>query len=147
MTTAKATETDAGPDNVLLTALAPIEPDDRPRRANPAAKKALAYRKDHRIWAKYPHQDRYDWPKKKALRNQTYRRQVDRGLRPALGVVGPEVSDVSFVEPIRRKSKWCACRGAVPLGEWVERRQQKRLSLIGRKILGNFDRERHRTRL
>src|SRR6266542_2129249 len=53
-------------------------------RKNPAEKKALAYRKDHRVAAEYPQLYRRAWPRKKALRNQTYRRQVDRSIDRAL---------------------------------------------------------------
>ncbi|MGH2351616.1 MAG: hypothetical protein ACRDJN_08385, partial [Chloroflexota bacterium] len=47
-------------------------------------KKALAYRKDYRVAAEYPQLYRRARPRKKALRNQTYRRQVARSLDRAL---------------------------------------------------------------
>ena len=139
-------EPEQPPDGVRVEPAWTDDPD-RPRRANPTEKKALAYRKDHRIWTKYPQLERRSWPKKKALRNQTYRRQVSRSLIPALEVVTPQIEDFSPSVPRRRKSRWGALRQAMPLGEWVKGRERKRLSLIGRKMLGNFHRERHRKRL
>lgn len=120
---------------------------NRPRRANPAEKKAIAYRKDHRTATKCPHRERRSWPKKKALRNQTYRRQVARSLAPASGAVAPDIEDFSPLPPLRRTSKWSASHEAVLLGEWVDRRQNKRTWLIGRKLLANLHRDRHRKRL
>lgn len=124
-----------------------MAPEFGERRLSPQQKKALAYREDHRVWAKYPHVERHSWPKRKALRNQTYRRQVTRSLAPARGVVDGDIADFSPVMPLRRLSKWRNRHGAMPLGKWVEERERKRLALTGRKILGNFHRERHRQRL
>lgn len=117
------------------------------RRRSPTEKKTLAYRLDHRLGVQDPHRHRRAWPKKKALRNQTYRRQVSRSLEPALGPVASEIDDFSPDAVRRRKSKWTLFGGPKPLGKWVKSQQRKRLSHIGRKLRANFDRERYRNRL
>jgi len=101
----------------------------RRRRPDPEDKKARSYRKDYRIADEDPQQFRRAWPRKKALRNQTYRRRLHRSLRRALDTAH-ELSDVAPA-PVRRVlSKWTRQGGAVPLGEWVRWKRATRLHRI-----------------
>jgi hypothetical protein len=116
-------------------------PPDRERRRPPRVKKTLAYKKDHRISEKDPHLGRRCWPKKKVLRNQTYRTRVRRAIDAALRDFVPEEMDVLPVS--RRKSH--RFHSVVPLGTWV----RERLDMRARRTAYNFfkqpyNRERHR---
>src|SRR5262249_12554670 len=84
------------------------------RKRDPSAKKEVDYRAEHRYAVEYPHLERHNWPKKKALRNQTYRRRLQRSLDHALSEDGKPLEEIS-TEPVRRvKSKrWSS---AIPLG-------------------------------
>jgi hypothetical protein len=101
----------------------------RRRGRDPAAEKAQSYRKDSRIADEYPQLFRRAWPQKKALRNQTYRRQLQRSLTHALATAD-DPADVAPA-PVRRVlSKWTRTGGAIPLGEWVRWKRATRLHRI-----------------
>jgi len=116
----------------------------RRRRPNPAAEKARSYRKDYRIADEYPQQFRRAWPQKKALRNQTYRRQLQHNLRRAVATADDPL-DVAPA-PVRRiLSTWTRQGGAVPLGEWVRWKRATRLHRIAWNFFKDpYDGPRHR---
>jgi hypothetical protein len=87
------------------------------QRMNPQAKKALAYQRDHRIAAEYPHQFRRSWPRKEARLNRRYRRRVQQLLDAARQYTPEQQADLSVI-PVRRYI--ARKQGVVPLGEWVE---------------------------
>ena len=120
---------------------------DRPRRMTPSLAKAIAYKRDRRFVSEYPHAERKSWPRKKALRNQTHRRQVDRALRPALGNVTPDIDDFAPALPRRPRSPSRHMHGNIPLGEWVDNKLEKRFSFAGRNIRVKIARDRYRRRL
>jgi hypothetical protein len=121
---------------------------ERPRRVPPALAKAIAYKRDRCFVAEYPHLERRSWPKRKALRNQTWRRGVDAALRPALGEVGPEIDDFMPSLPKRQRSTTSSWRHAnIPLGEWVHSKLEKRISFVGCNISIKLGRARNRRRL
>jgi hypothetical protein len=84
---------------------------------NPRAKKIVAYQKDHRIAAEYPHQFRKSWPRKEAQLNRRYRRRVQQLLDEARQYTPEQQADLSVI-PVRRYI--ARKQGVVPLGKWVE---------------------------
>ena len=66
--------------------------------------------------ADYPQRERKSWPQRKALRNQTYRRQVQRSIARSLAPA-EELGDVAAASPRRRLS--VRRHAAVRLGTWV----------------------------
>jgi hypothetical protein len=139
-----ALEVDAADEPTELVGSLDVE---RPRRITPALKKAIAYRRDRRFVAQDPHLERRSWPKRKALRHQQYRRGVDRAIRPALGTVTPEIDDFAPALPRRKKSHLAFRHGSLPLGKWVDRKLEKRISFVGRNIGAKIERQRYRRRL
>jgi hypothetical protein len=119
----------------------------RVRRVAPAFKKATRYRRDRRFVAEYPHLERRTWPQKKALRNQTYRRGVDRALQPALGAVSAEIDDFAPAFPRRPRSPSRSRHGNIPLGQWVNDKLEKRLAYVGNNIGAKIRAESYRRRL
>lgn len=85
---------------------------------NPQAKKALAYQRDHRIAAEYPHPFRRSWPRKEAQLNRRYRRRVQQLLDAARQYTLEQQADLSVI-PVRRYI--ARKQGVVPLRKWVER--------------------------
>lgn len=84
---------------------------------NPQAKKALAYQRDHRIAAEYPHQFRRSWPRKEARLNRRYRRRVQQLLDAARQYTPEQQADLSVI-PVHRYI--ARKQGVVPLGKRVE---------------------------
>src|SRR4051812_16985787 len=134
------------PDDAALVVA--LDADEvRPRRMTPAHKKAIEYLRDRRYVAEDPHRERRSWPKRKALRNQTFRRQVDRAIRPALGEVTPEFEDFAPSFPYRKKSNLHFRHGTLSLGAWVHRKLERRLGTVGSNIPAKLNYPRYRRRL
>lgn len=90
---------------------------------SPGIKKALAYKKDHRIVAEYPHAFRRIWPRKKAWANRKYRHRADQRLAQSLRH-GPDEQADSSVMPVRRDKHTKS--GVMPLVAWVRHTLQNR---------------------
>jgi hypothetical protein len=114
----------------------------RRRRLTPQEKKRRADHQDHRVGVEYPHLHRCSWPKKKALRNRSYRRQLKAVRAP-----GVPLEDVSPAPVLRRKSTWTRRHGVVPLGRWVRMTLATRLHRTDWNFFKEpFVRERHYAR-
>jgi hypothetical protein len=140
----------AFPEAGALDADADVSVDlgmERPRRVTPALAKSISYKRDRRFVAEYPHLERRSRPKRKVLRNQTWRRRVDATLRPALGEVTPETEDFTPEFPRRQKSRRGWRHANIPLGQWVNDKLENRLSFVGRNIGTKIYREPYRLRL
>lgn len=87
---------------------------------DPAEKKALTYREDHRYPAEYPHSFRKTFPRHKARANRKYRRQV----RQYVETHATEPLEQSPL-PVQREivTKWTV----MPLGEWIVRQRRRRI--------------------
>ncbi len=92
---------------------------------NPTLKKALAYKKDHRVAAEYPHAFRRIWPRKKAWANRKYRHRAQQRLAEAMSY-GPDEQADSSVLPVRRDKQRKS--GVMPLEKWVLRVLRARAS-------------------
>ena len=114
------------------------------RKRNPSEKKALDYRVQHRYVGEYVQRELRSWPKKKQLRNQTYRRRVERSLDRALNKAGVEMEDVSPA-PVRRIKSRRYVWGPVPLGEWVAGKLSRRVERTAWNYFKEpYDSQRHR---
>lgn len=105
-------------------------PDDRPRRVSPGLKKAEQYRRDRHTYS-VSAGDQRSWSQKKILRKQTWRRGVDRSLRPALFLQGSSLEEFSPAIPRLVKSKPGAFSGTEPLGIAIDRKLERRIALHG----------------
>jgi len=99
------------------------------KRRTPQEQKRLRYTKDHVVLAEYPHLFRKSWPKKKAGRNQVYRRKVRQALIISPGETPDAQVLQSEAQTIRRKPilRW----GAVSLQERVAIKLRIRRSRLG----------------
>jgi hypothetical protein len=89
---------------------------------SPRQKKKLAYERDHRYIAEYPHGFRKSWPRKKAKAERAAR----HGAKQLLNATG----DDTVLADIHRRTvkKW---GGAATLREMVAAKQAKRAAMVG----------------
>jgi hypothetical protein len=100
-------------------------------RKSPQQKKALAYKRDRRITAEYPHAFRRYWPLKKARANRKYRRQVALVLDDVKEQVKLGDDEQFHVQsmPVHRNKvqKW---EPDYTLRQWVDSRLERRIERI-----------------
>jgi len=120
-------------------------------RKSPSDEKATEYGRQRRFAGENPHRFRRSWPAKKQLRNQQYRRLVERSISRALATA-EELDEVAPAPVRRRKSTWSTWGWTgnrfrtAALGEWIAWKQRARIERTAWNYFKrNYDSERDRT--
>ncbi len=120
-------------------------------RKSPSEERATDYGRQRRFAGENPHRFRRSWPAKKQLRNQHYRRLVERSISRALAAA-EELDEVAPATVRRRKSTWSSWGWTgnrfrtASLGEWIAWKQRARIERTAWNYFkGSYDSERDRT--